>query len=70
VPSRSVSKDVPDSIQALLAQHFYEAGNTGLLYLFQRSEVRGRRVQRWDFLYPAAWASDSLAKHSSGLVRL
>ena len=54
---------------SLPAQHLYEIRNTGLLYLFQRSEVRRCGVQRWDFLYPAAWASDSLAKHSSGLVR-
>ena len=32
-------------------------------------EREARDVQRWDLLYPAAWASVSLSKHSSGLVR-
>ena len=57
MPPRSVPQHVPDCIKALLAQHFYEAGDTSFIYLSQRFEVRGRGVHRWDFLYPAAWST-------------
>ena len=46
VPAGSVSQCVPDSIEALLAQHFYETRDARLLYLFQGLEVWWRIPHR------------------------
>jgi hypothetical protein len=49
VPAGSVPQHIPDCIKALLAQHFYETGNTSLLYLFSDVGAELRRLFRYVF---------------------
>jgi hypothetical protein len=51
VPAGRVAEYVPDGFNALLAEHFHEAGDALALYLFEGLQVLGSKAHHFTCHY-------------------